>query len=330
VRVLLRLALRVLLLALVAALLVLGGFRWAAARREQGTARDAPPGGRFVKAGDVRMFVQDSGPASAPGVLFVHGTGAWSETWRDAMATAADAGFHAVAVDLPPFGFSERPESGRYGKTDQGRRIVGVLEALGPQPVVLVGHSFGGGPTVEAALLAPERVRGLVLVDVALGLPPEGAGRSSPPRLLGALLAVRPLRDAVVATFLTNPRFTRRLLQSFIADPSRATPERVAVYQRPLTQKGSTEAIGQWLPALLAPAEAAPSEDPASYARLRMPVVLIWGGRDTITPLAQGQRLARLVAGAQLVVMDAVGHIPQLEDPEPFDAIFAQALARFP
>jgi pimeloyl-ACP methyl ester carboxylesterase len=327
---LLRFAVRLVLVAVVAAALVLAGFRLAAARREQGTASDAPPGGRFVAAGDVRVFVQEAGPASGPGVLFVHGTGAWSEVWRDAMTTAADAGFHAVALDLPPFGFSERPANARYGKADQGRRIAAAVDALGLAPVVLVGHSFGGGPTVEAALLAPDRVRGLVLVDAALGLPAEGARPAPPPRLLSAALAVRPLRDAVVATFLTNPRFTKRLLQSFIADPANATPARVAIYQRPLGQKGSTAAIGQWLPALLAPAEAAPSEDPASYARLRMPVVLIWGGRDTITPLAQGQRLARLVKGARLVVMDAVGHIPQLEDPAPFDAIFAQALAGFP
>src|SRR5262245_36590394 len=116
-RALLRFAVRLAAFTLLAAVLALGAFRLAAARREQGTASDAPPGGRFVAAGDVRVFVQEAGPASGPGLLFVHGTGAWSEVWRDAMTTAADAGFHAVALDLPPFGFSERPQNAGYGKT---------------------------------------------------------------------------------------------------------------------------------------------------------------------------------------------------------------------
>jgi pimeloyl-ACP methyl ester carboxylesterase len=135
------------------------------------------------------------------------------------------------------------------------------------------------------------------------------------------------LRDALVAGFLSNPRFTRRLLLSFVADPATATPERVAVYQRPLSVEGTTRAMGRWLPALLVPAEKAASEDPAAYARLTMPLLLIWGERDTVTPLAQGRRLASLAPHAELSVLDAVGHIPQVEAPERFDELLVKLVA---
>jgi pimeloyl-ACP methyl ester carboxylesterase len=309
--------------------LALATFTVQAGRREVDIRADsAPSTGRFVAARDVEVFVQEAGPSLGAAVLFVHGTGAWSETWRESMTVLAAAGYRAIAIDLPPFGYSQRPDRPRYGKHDQGERIVAVLDALRIPRVVLVGHSFGGGPTVEATLLAPQRVRGLVLVDAALGVRTDGAVGPPSASLVRALLGVRLLRDPVVATFLTNPLFTRRLLQSFIADPVHATDERVRIYQRPLTVQGSTRAIGEWLPTLLAPARPAASEDPAAYRSLPMPLVAVWGDRDTITPLEQGQRLAGLAPGAQLLVLDGVGHIPQIEAPQRFNDLLLKVVDR--
>lgn len=241
------------------------------------------------------------------------------------MGVAARAGFHAIAVDLPPFGFSGRPQSRRYGRAEQAARIVGVLDALRIERATLVGHSFGGGPTVEAAFLAPQRVSALVLVDVALGLDAAGAPEA-PPGLMQKVLGVQAVRDALVASFLTNPLFTRHLLEMFIADPEHATPQRVQVYQAPLALAGSTPAIGAWLPTLFTPERGAASAKPASYATLAMPVRIIWGGRDSITPPAQGRQLAALIPGAQLALMPAVGHIPQIEDAAGFNALLLAQL----
>lgn len=307
--------------------ITLGFFRWQADRREVMAAVEAAPAtGRYVNAADVAIYLQELGPADGLPVLFVHGTGAWSETWRESMSVLAKAGYRAIAIDLPPFGYSQRPGRTLYGKRDQGKRIVGVLEALQLTRVILVGHSFGGGPTVEVALLAPERLRGLVLVDAALSVRTGSYPTQPPSPLARAFFAVQPLRDALVASFLTNPSFTRRLLQAFIDDPARATDARVEIYQRPLAVNGSTKAVGEWLPALLAPASVAPSEDPASYGKLRMPAFVIWGERDTITPLEQGQRLAQIMPGAELHVLRAVGHIPQIEDPEGFNKLLLECV----
>jgi pimeloyl-ACP methyl ester carboxylesterase len=329
-RVLRRLALG-LLWALVALFLVvvvtLGAFAWLAGQRETKTAAEiAPRSGRFVRAGDVDVFLQQTGAESGPLVLFVHGTGAWSETWRGSLDAVAAAGFRGVAIDLPPFGHSERPAEPRYSKADQARRIVGVLDGLGVRRAILAGHSFGGGPTVEAALRAPDRVRGLVLVDAALGIRADGAPPAAPSALVRSVLAVSPVRDALVAGFLTNPRFTRRLLAAFVADETAASPERVAVYQRPLVIRGTTRAVGSWLPELVAPAAPARSEDPAAYRTLAMPLTAIWGARDTVTPLAQGERLVALAPGATLEVLASAGHIPQIEAPREFDERLVKAL----
>ena len=125
---------------------------------------------------------------------------------------------------------------------------------------------------------------------------------------------------------LRNPSFTRRLLQGFIADPAAATDARVAIYQRPLTVRGTTTAVAAWLPELVAPPVASRSESAAAYAALTMPVVAIWGDRDTVTPLAQGEQLVRLVPHGRLEVMAGVGHIPQIEDPDAFNALLTRTL----
>jgi len=309
--------------------LLLAGFRWHAAVREsEPAAKIAPAGGRYVMAGDVHVFVQEAGPAEGMAVLFIHGTGAWSEAWRGAMTEVAKSGARAIALDLPPFGFSQRPDAPRYGKQDQGRRIVGVLDALKIRQAILVGHSFGGGPTMEAVLLAPERVRAVVLVDAALSIGADDGRRPEAPMLLRGFVAAQPLRDSVVATFLTNPMFTRKLLQGFIDNPAHATDDWVRLYQQPLAVTNTTASVGAWLPALLTPTEVAASERPSAYRDLKIPLFIIWGERDTITPLDQGRRLAQLAPRAELGVMKNVGHIPQIEDSAAFNQLLLAFLAK--
>src|SRR5262245_9007962 len=201
------------------ALLLLGGlaalaaFAWRASARETKTRADAAPAaGRFVRSTDVEIFVQELGPRDAPPVLFVHGMGAWSEIWRATLEATAAAGFRAVAIDLPPFGYSERPATAAYSRQVQARRILGVLDALGLRQPMLVGHSFGAGPTLEAVLLDPSRVKGLVLADAAIGLDAVDEGTSVPARLL----RWRWLREAVVSATVTNPLLTRTLLTQFM------------------------------------------------------------------------------------------------------------------
>lgn len=333
---LIRWLLRLAILVVIVTLVVPAAFVALAARRERDHAAvAAPKTGRFVTAGDVQMFVQEAGPLNGPVVVLMHGTGAWSETWRATLDALGAAGWRAIAIDLPPFGYSERPREGRYAKAEQGTRIVGLLDTLDAPSAILVGHSFGGGPTVEAALQAPARVRGLVLVDAALGVVDDAArgiraddaSAAQPPALVRTALDLGLVRTSLVATFLTNPWFTRQLLRGFVADPAAATDARVAIYQRPLTVWGTTAAVATWLPQLVAPPAPSRSESAAAYRELTMPVVAIWGDRDTVTPLAQGEQLVSLVPHGRLEVIAGVGHIPQIESPDEFNARLVRVLA---
>lgn len=263
-------------------------------------------------------------------MVLVHGTGAWSEIWRETMHALAARGYRAIALDMPPFGFTSRPSNVDYGDDAQGRRILGVLDALGIERATLVGHSFGGRPTMQAAFLAPDRVERLVLVDAALDLertihhtpdstPPAPSVATGSP-LLRAALGVRPLRDAVVASTLTNPRLTGWLLSKLIANQDAVTAERVAMLQRPFVVTGSTSRLGEWLVPFATTRTTSLATDRWRYRTLCVPTLVLWGARDSITPLDQGEDLARLVPNARLVVLRDAGHIPAIENPRGFES----------
>jgi pimeloyl-ACP methyl ester carboxylesterase len=200
-----------------------------------------------------------------------------------------------------------------------------VLEALNLTQVTLVGHSFGAGPTVEAALLAPERVQTLVLVDAALALGADGQPRPGPSPIVQGIFAVRPLRNGLVATTMTNPHFTKRLLQLLILDPADATDAQITMLQQQLVIEDSTDALGEWLQDFIAVDEAALSHNITAYQTLQIPVLLIWGDSDTVVPLAQAEYLESLIPEAELVVLSGVNHIPHIEDVTQFN----QALLTF-
>jgi pimeloyl-ACP methyl ester carboxylesterase len=319
----------VILVALAATLAVV-----AAARRETGDRRSlAPSTGRFVRAHDVELYVQEAGPPDGPVLVLIHGTGAWSEIWRETMTRLAERGYRVVAVDMPPFGFSERPTSGDYTTATQGKRLAALAASLDRNTVTFVGHSFGARATVEAAMLDPQRVAALVLVDAALGLHdangqplPDEEGRADrSPTVLG----FGGIRRPVVAGLITNPLMTRTLLRQLITRKEAATDAMVQMLQRPLGVAGTTTAAGEWLQWFAHPDLPPRSGRIASYRTLNLPTFIIWGATDTLTPLPQGKAIASLIPSARLRVLDATGHIPAIESPTAFnDALFELITSR--
>jgi pimeloyl-ACP methyl ester carboxylesterase len=310
--------------------LLLAGFRVAAALRETKTGTTLAAGkGQFVPAEDIQMHVRIAGPADGPVVVLIPGTAAWSETWFEVSALLAAHGYRAVAVDLPPFGLSEKPASHIYGPERQAQRLAAALDSLGIGQAVLVGHSFGGGATVELAFRYPEHTAALVLVDAALGLTEPVPRADDAPSLTGQILSIRPLRDAIVSATFTNPLLTGWGLKQFIKNDDLATPERVAIYALPLAMQGATPAVGDWLTGdLLAPHPAAWFREEMRYKLFKQQVLIIWGEEDSVTPLIQGQHLQGLFPNATLRVMANVDHIPHVEDMPTFGKHLLRFLAR--
>jgi pimeloyl-ACP methyl ester carboxylesterase len=297
---------------------IVAGFRFAASLRETEDASAlAPASGHLVATPSGRMFVQEKGPADGAAVVLFHGTAAWSELWRRTIDALAADGYHVVALDLPPFGFSDPLPA--YTRTAVATEVNAVLDALRIDSALIVGHSFGAGAATEFALRFPARTQRLVLVDAALGL-------TQPPSDTPSLLAPAFVREILVSLTVTNPLATKSLLQSLIERKERALPEYVEILQRPLRRRGETANVATWLSYFLGTDRTALSADRASYAQLRCPTTLIWGERDSVTPIEQAHDLQKLLPQATLAVLPGLGHIPQIEDPVAFNAALLEAL----
>jgi pimeloyl-ACP methyl ester carboxylesterase len=316
----LRWSARTMLVVLLLAVATVAAFRLTAILRETGTRTElAPPTGHLMQTASGGVFIQEKGPPNGIPVVLFHGTAAWSELWRRTIDVLAAAGFRVIALDLPPFGFSDRP--GNYTRQDQAMRVNQVLDQLRSAPAIIVGHSFGAGAATEFVMRYPERARGLVLVDAAVGLT---APSSDPPSLL------RPkwVREILVSLTITNPLATRTLLESLIEKKQRALPEYVEILQRPTKQRNSTADIADWLYYFLGADRNAASADRNAYARLKLPMAILWGDKDSVTPMTQAHDLQTLLPQATLTVLPGLGHIPQIEDPDQFNNALLKALGR--
>jgi pimeloyl-ACP methyl ester carboxylesterase len=304
-------------------------FRVASVIRETDTSEKvAPASGKFISFNNEKIFVQDTGPAEGSILIFIHGTGSWSELWKPTMEFLATQGFRSIAIDSPPFGFSGPSESATlaYDRQTQAQRILAVMDALQIQQATLIGHSFGGRATVTVALENPGRVQKLILVNIALGFGPS-VGEDPIPVAGGVqyILETDYIRNTIAAIG-SHPALTKTLVEGFVANPASVTEEITKLYQRPLSLRGKKFQIGDWLKEFLLSTDHQLVKDPSQYQKFQFPTVLIWGAADTITPLWQAQAIQRMLPFAEFKTIESVGHIPMIEAGETFQKMLLESL----
>ena len=319
---------KLLFVLLVLVVLCLAGFRIAAGLRETETAESlAPDNGRFVDTAYGKIHVSLWGDDAAPAVLFTHGMAAWGGLWRDVAEHVVSQGYRVIALDQAPFGFSDNAHRD-FSRTAQAERLKQVIDGLGINKVLLVGHSYGGGVTLEAALRYPDRVSGLVLVCPVTGLMDAPEAGPSPAKSPPLPLRIPTLAEAGIAASATNKLVTGPLMASFMHKTEMMTSGHVATIQAPFRRQGMTPAMASWFVQFMAGDPQAKSAQRDLVQSNVVPAELIWGEMDTVTPIMQGEDLAALMNIKQFARLPGIGHMPQLEDPAAFKSALSSALQR--
>jgi pimeloyl-ACP methyl ester carboxylesterase len=106
-------------------------------------------------------------PGGAQTVVFLHGLGSYLKFWRAQLDVTAAQGYRVIALDQLGFGKSDKPATFPYTTEAFAENVVEVLDLLGVQRAVLVGHSMGGQTALSTAIRFPDRVAALVLVSPA-------------------------------------------------------------------------------------------------------------------------------------------------------------------
>ncbi len=273
-------------------------------------ARWAPPPSAFIALNGQLVHYRDVGPRSDPApIVLLHGTSASLHTW-EGWTKALQGQRRVISLDLPGFGLTG-PFAGAYAVGPAGqdysgeayaRFMLDLLDRLAVPRFVVAGNSLGGGVAWHLAVLAPQRVAQLVLVD-AVAYPVASA--SLP---LGWQFARLPLLGQLIEHFLPRPLVAQGL-RAVYGHPAHVSDALVDRYFELTLRAGNRAALVQRLQRW------SPAEGVDHVRGVTAPTLILWGGQDRLIPLANGQRLAADIAGSRLVVFDDLGHVPHEEDP---------------
>ncbi len=230
-----------------------------------------------------RMHYLAEGPANGPVVVLVHGLGGRAEDWIMLAPYFAKAGFRVYMPDLFGYGRSEKPEDFSYSVRDEAGAVVGFIDALGLSRVDLGGWSMGGWIVQIVADTHPERVTRLMLFDSAgIYWKPDWNTNLFIPKTPSEL-------DQLEALLMPHPPG----IPGFVArNILRLSERRAWIIHRAL----ATMLTGQDTTDKLLP-------------DLKMPVLILWGKEDRITPLALGQKMHVLIPLSELDVYNGCGHL---------------------
>ncbi len=255
---------------------------------------------------------------NGPTVLLLHGQPGSAGDWARVTALL-DSDFLVVAPDRPGYGRTGGSATGFAGNADA---VVGLLDRLGLDQFIAVGHSWGGGVALSAAVRNPRRVRGLVLVSsVGPGVPASWDDRLLATPVLGEIFAaltigatgrllgidrVQSLADRRLAgrtleavralTRLTGAGTGARVWHSFVTEQRRLLDELH----------------------LLAPA----------LSSLNVPVAVLSGSADRVVPPSVGAMLTSAIPGAERTVLAGAHHLLPLDHPEEIAAAVRAVNAR--
>jgi pimeloyl-ACP methyl ester carboxylesterase len=245
----------------------------------------------------IRYIEAGQGPA----VILLHGLGGVKEMWAgnlDALST----GHHVYALDQIGFGHSDKPFV-EYRIGTWVDFLYGFMQSENIRPATLVGNSLGGWIALEFTVEHPEMVEKLVLVDAA-GLD-WGRGGATVDLNPSSLAGWRTLLESL---FYNKKMVTDQLVLEVFIDHLRNNDG----YTIERTLAGFAQ----------------PQFEDDKLKSIHVPTLVVWGREDELIAVGRGEKFRDGIPGAQLVVFEHCGHLPELEKPDDFNRAVLAFLGR--
>jgi pimeloyl-ACP methyl ester carboxylesterase len=260
-----------------------------------------------IRVGDIEMNYRDEGTGRT--VVLVHAFPLNSRMW-EAQVAELSAEFRVIAPDLRGFGLSGAGP-GRHSIDEMAGDIRGLLDELGLSRVTLVGLSMGGYISMAFYRRYREVLEAMVLADT------RAAADTDEGRQRRFLSASKAERDGVAA-------ITEDMIPLLLGKTSLETRSDLVDRVRKLISENSRQGV--------AAAQRAMADRPDSTEMLgsvNIPVLLLVGEEDTLSPPAEFRALQAIIPGAELRIIDGAGHLSNLEAPRKFNAALLQFLRSF-
>lgn len=253
---------------------------------------------------------RDADAADAPTLVMVHGFTGSKENWYP-LARALGGRYRLLIPDLPGWGESERKPDTVYGFSEQAANIDAFIRALSPDmPVILLGHSMGGGIAALAAARYPQDIAKVGLLDAA------GVRFKDNQFGIDVLAGKNPFGVEDAASL---QRYIDTVFHLEDAKPFLPWPASAALIDKRSAdaafEQGVLDRIGRSEETLL-PGELA--------TRIRQPTLLLWCRQDAVIDASALELYAQRIPQARKVLLDGCGHMSLMERPrEVADAVVA-------
>jgi len=216
-------------------------------------------------------------------------------------------------IDLPGFGFSDKPDDSDFSTEWLAEHLIGFFDAAGIERAIVVGNSMGGTVASEAAMLHPERITALVLLEASgapLGEPDEsGEGEDAVEEPWAVSLLKRPMGEALVRMLPTRGLLRKNLEPAYFS-PNDLSDERLSAWHAPLETKNGMAAY------LARAGRPVPAERAARIRALQVPTLVITGDTERMVPVDVAQRYDELLPKSELQVWLDTGHMIQEQHPQ--------------
>ena len=261
-------------------------------------ARYAQAGTQLLQISGQRVYLQDTGPRDAGTVVLLHGFGSSLQTW-DAWSAVLARDYRVIRFDIAGFGLSGSAANQDYSEAADVRRVLAVLDHLGVQQSVLIGHSMGGRLAWSLAASQPQRVSRLVLIA------PDGF--PDPTARSEKTFEVSPLLGLIR---LSLPQWAlKRGLAPAYGDATRLSDAVVTRYQDMLRAPGVRAAVIERM-------QQSRNSDPVPRLKtIAAPTLLLWGDKDAMIPPANAADYLAAMPLARSVLLPGLGHVPHEENP---------------
>ena len=258
---------------------------------------------RVVKAPDVNLSLHYEVYGKGKPVMLLHGFGASGYSFSR-IVPALSKHFRLYVLDLKGFGKSPKPLDHRYSVYDQAVLVDRFLKTHHLKDVTFIGHSYGGGVALSLAMMDPERIAKLVLIDSAsyaqqlpklirwLHMPVLG------PTLFYLVPASVEVKESYKYAFYDDTKIPEDIVRRYAKN----------LYM-PHARSAYLQTVEQLVP-----------EDIESMAQkyhsIRIPTLIIWGANDIVIRKSKAYRLHKDIPGSKLVIIPRCGHIPHEEKPD--------------
>jgi pimeloyl-ACP methyl ester carboxylesterase len=252
-------------------------------------------------------------------VLMVHGMASDSRTW-DAATERLAKSYRVLAPDLPGHGESEQA-GGDYSLGARASFLRDLLRELNIARAAVVGHSLGGGVAMQLAYQHPEYCDRLVLVASG-GLGPD----------VSRLLRLLSLPGAEMVLPLLVPQFVLErgnVVRAWLRDRGVRSPRLGELWQA-YSSLGDTERRKAFVRELRSVVNHDGQIVSARDERLHKgerPVLIVWGDRDPIIPVAHARSAHEAMQRSRLEIFEGAQHFPHVEEPDRFAKVVAEFLA---